>query len=127
MVHPSRRESSLQVDERRRYPRVKAPILFRASPFAPTLQPVHDIGIGGLRVRCPDPLRVNDEHTVGLVLPSGRELRCRVRVAWSGSDRMGDHEAGLQILGADADIRDVWQVLEDLPEPAAVSELGPLD
>ncbi len=89
------------------------------------MHPVRDIGIGGLRVSCTAPLRVNEEHTVGLVLPSGRELRCRVRVAWSGRSRGGDHEAGLQIIGAESDMAEVWQVLEEHAEPSGQDSPAP--
>ena len=115
MVKSSRRALPLWVDERRRFPRVKSPVMLRSPALRGLMQPVRDIGIGGLRVRMNRRLRVNDEHTVGVVLPSGRELLCRVRVVWSGGRREGQHEAGLQILSADKDIGEVWQVVEELP------------
>lgn len=126
MVQSSRRALTMWVDARRRFPRVKAPVLLR-SPTPVPVSAVHSAGafdLGGLRVRCPQPLRVNEEHTMVLELPSGRQLSCRVRVAWSGSGRTGDLEAGLQILGADRNLGEVWQVLEELAEPDVVDAGG---
>ena len=119
MARSSRAVSTMWVDERRRFPRVNAPISFGTPPPLAAVRRGGGPGLEGLRIRCPTPLRVNDELVVGLLLPSGREIRCRVRVAWSGGHRRGGVEAGLQIIDAESDLGEVWLVLEELAEPTA--------
>ncbi len=117
MVKPVRSLPTLWVDERRRYPRVIVPVQFRTGRLSSVMAPVGDPELGGLRVSTPSPLRVNDELTVGVVVPSGRTVHCRVRVVWSGRGRDGGHEAGLKVIGAESDFGRVYEVLEDHAEP----------
>ena len=117
MVKPVRSLPTMWVDERRRYPRVKVPVEFRTARVNTVMRPVGDPDLGGLRVSSPTPLRVNEELTVGVVVPSGRMVYCRVRVVWSGRGRQGGHEAGLKVIGAESDFRRVWEVLEEHAEP----------
>ena len=123
MVKSAQANATMWVDERQRFPRVTAPVSFGTQPFS-VMRPVNDAELGGLRVRCPAPLRVNAEHTVALLLPSGRQLRCRVRVAWSGGRDQDGIEAGLRIIDAERHLGEVWSVLEDLAEPPVGGRSG---
>ena len=112
---------TLCVDESARFPRVTAPVVF-GTPMLAAMTPIGDVAFGGLRVRTPEALRVNEEHTVSLLLPSGRQLPCRVRVVWSGGGRRsGGHEAGLKIIGVASSLDEVWQVLEAHDEPVLLA------
>ena len=89
--------------DRRRYPRVKAPILFRAARFRSARRPVVDVAIHGLRVYSDDAFKVGDRLDVELFLPDGDNLDCVVRVVWIQDLPQGSpaqFDVGLQILDA---------------------------
>ena len=68
--------------ERRRYPRVKAPILCRAARLFSSRRQVTNIGLGGVRVYSDEKMKIDQRLEIELFLPDKTSLTCTVRVVW---------------------------------------------
>ncbi|MBK8011821.1 MAG: PilZ domain-containing protein [Deltaproteobacteria bacterium] len=97
---------SFDGQNRRHYPRVRAPVFFQSARFRSSRVPVTDIGLGGLRVYSDDPFRLGERLDIELFLPDASSLRCLVRVVWIVPLEGGDpanYDVGLQLLTVDGD------------------------
>lgn len=101
---------------RRRYPRVKAPVFFKSSRLFARKRPVVDIGMGGMRVFSDESFTVGQSLDLELYLPTGETLACSVRVVWLGLLEEGQpakYDVGLELLAVKGDrIHLLAQVLE---------------
>jgi hypothetical protein len=89
---------------RRRFPRVQAPILFRSKRLFGRRAPVIDIGLGGMRVYSDDAFKIGQGLDIELLLPDGDELVCQVRVVWLGMLEPGapaKYDVGLELLAVE--------------------------
>jgi len=89
--------------ERRRFKRVKTPILCRpiGRPFGSWREPAQDISRGGLRVYTDEKLKIGDAMEVELFLPDGSAVIAKVAVAWIETLKKGDpagYDVGLAFL-----------------------------
>ncbi len=68
--------------ERRQFPRIRAPILWR--PVGPPTSgtPLIDISLGGLRVHSDEPTRAGDRREIEIFLRDRRTVTALVEVAW---------------------------------------------
>ena len=87
---------------KRRYPRVKAPIFYR-SPRLRLFkrQAVIDASLGGVRIYSDTPLAIEQRLDIELFLPDGTSLVCRSRVAWIAALPEGSKakfDVGLELL-----------------------------
>jgi hypothetical protein len=91
--------------DRRRYRRVKAPILARPAGLLSRVIPrrVNDISLGGLRTYSDDPLTVGQRQEIELLFNDGGSATLLVEVAWVealAADAPARLEAGLRIVHA---------------------------
>ena len=95
------------VENRRRFPRVKAPIFFQTPRIRDEQRPVLDVSLGGLRVYSDDPFEVGERIQLELLLPpDGVEVSALTRVAWvrrlpEGSPAI--YDVGFELLIVDGD------------------------
>lgn len=68
--------------ERRRFPRVKAPIYCRPAHRRLPRREVVDVGLGGMRVYSDEPVSVGTRFEVEMFLPSGESVTCITEVVW---------------------------------------------
>jgi hypothetical protein len=97
--------------ERRRFPRLKVPVLFRATKVEEKVGPTYNLGLGGVRIYSNRYLKKGKQLEIELCFPKGNSVIATVRVVWtkvlpSGSDAAFD--IGLEFI--------------DLP-PTAIDEL----
>jgi hypothetical protein len=111
---------------RRRFPRVKAPVLFKSTRLFSRRTPVVDIGMGGMRVFSDDPFKVGQSIDIELLLPTGETLECTVKVVWLGllpEDAPAKFDVGLELMSVKGDrIHLLAQALEpvvDAPRSVA--------
>jgi hypothetical protein len=91
--------------DRRRYRRVRAPILVRPISLLARMTPrtVNDISLGGIRTYADDPAKVGQRLEVELILRDGRTATVLVEVAWLeplGEDAPAPYEVGLRLVSA---------------------------
>lgn len=104
--------------ERRRYSRVAMPVFFRAPRLRNLVEPVVDIGQGGLRIFSDEPMTLGELFELELFLPTGQEVSCIVRVAWIGAlppDSAAAYDVGFEILDMNRSAR---AALENVLEPS---------
>lgn len=87
--------------ERRRFPRVKADVLYRSPRIAPRKRPIYDISMGGVRIHCEEKLKVGRELELEFYLPNGYAIAAIAKVRWAsklpeGSDAA--YAAGLEFM-----------------------------
>ena len=69
--------------DRRRFQRVKLPILCRPTGVTSGNKPVIDMGLGGVRVFSDEPAKLGQRLEIDLFLPDDdTTLTCKVVVAW---------------------------------------------
>jgi hypothetical protein len=107
--------------DRRRFPRVKAPVLYRAPRLINLERKVRDISIGGVRIYSDNRLDVGKKIEIEFILPGGHCIVAEVRVVWTSVvDIEGEklHEIGLEFIRlSPADFHELKKVL-DTAEPA---------
>ncbi len=87
--------------ERRRYPRVKAEVFYRAPRVAPLKRPIYDISLGGVRIHCDERLSKDQQLELEFFLPNDYVLVAIARVVWTrelpeGSDAA--YAVGLEFM-----------------------------
>ena len=97
--------------ERRRFPRLTVPVLFRAAKVEEKASPTYNLGLGGVRIYSNRYLKKGKHLEIELCFPKGNSVIATVRVVWikvlpSGSEAAFD--LGLEFI--------------DLP-PSAIDEL----
>ncbi len=80
-------------DERRKYPRLNAPLYFRPARRRLPRRQVIDVGIGGIRVYSDEALSIGARFEIELFMPDQTSLTCLTEVMWVRSI-----EGGLQFL-----------------------------
>lgn len=102
--------------DRRRFPRVKAPVYYRpASVFGMSSQ-ASNISLAGVRIYSNKPFKKGQSLEIELLLPNGNSLKAIVSVVWisalpPGSEAL--YDVGLEFLNiADDVIPKLQSVLE---------------
>ncbi len=101
-------ESDRPEFRRRRFPRVKAPVLYCPIKVLGPRRRIYDISLGGIRIYSDEQLREDDQLEIELLLPNGQRIIATARVAW------------INKLHPDEDVRfDVGLEFINLPANAA--------
>ena len=105
--------------DRREFPRLKAPVLCRPAGFLlRLLQPRQaiDISLGGVRIYSDDPVKVGSRLELDLFLPGDANATCKAEVVWVEELAPGApalYDVGLRFTEiAEADKARLAQVLE---------------
>ena len=82
-------------NDRRRFPRLKVPVLFRSVKIEEEKSPTTNLGLGGVRVYSNRYLKKGKQLEIELCFPKGNSIVAAVRVVWtkvlpSGSDAAFD-------------------------------------
>ncbi|PIE33404.1 hypothetical protein CSA56_12045 [candidate division KSB3 bacterium] len=109
------------VEERREYPRFKAPICYRSAPFFSSRRPLIDFGLGGIRIYSNDRIKIGKRLEVELLLPNNDEaLTFLAKVAWLKELPKEDtamYDIGLQFLHtAESQLQPLINVLKEYTE-----------
>jgi c-di-GMP-binding flagellar brake protein YcgR len=67
---------------KRRFPRVRAPVLYRPIKLLGPRRRIYDISPGGVRIYSDEQLRENDQLELELFLPNGQTIVATARVVW---------------------------------------------
>ena len=103
-------------DERRRFPRLKVPVLFRSAKKEESTRPAHNLGLGGVRIYSNKYLKKGKHIEIELCFPEGNSIVATARVVWTnvlpaGSDATFD--VGLEFIDLPPDSMDeLKKVLE---------------
>lgn len=87
--------------EKRRYPRIQAPIYYKSPRFRHARERVIDVSLGGVRIYSDTALKIDQGLDIELFLPDSTTLRCRARVAWIASlpaNGPAKYDVGLEII-----------------------------
>ena len=93
--------------DRRRYPRLNAPVYWRSSSVGIRRSPV-DMSIGGMRVYSDDALEIGGRLDIELFLPTEKTLVFSARVVWIDPLPAGGparYEVGLELFELPEEVR----------------------
>jgi hypothetical protein len=76
------RNSHKKTTERRRFPRVMAPVFYRAPRIVNPKRYVSDLSLGGVRIYSDEWLAVGGQLELEFYLPDGSTVEARAEVAW---------------------------------------------
>jgi len=102
--------------ERRRFPRLKVPVLFRSAKKDGKERPTYNLGLGGVRIYSNRYLKKGKQQEIELCFPKGNSVIATVRVVWitvlpEGSDAAFD--VGLEFIDLPPDaINELKEVLD---------------
>ena len=107
----------------RQYPRFPVPLMYRA-PSDPTLSPVINLSLGGLRIHRAEQLKPREEVALELMLPDQTILACQARVIWQRAllDHIADarYDVGLRWVNLSDDaLRQLTDVIQKYAEPVS--------
>ena len=68
--------------ERRRYPRVISPVLYKATKQISAKRRVSDLSLGGARIYSDERLEVGEQLDLDFFLPDGSRIKSRAKVSW---------------------------------------------
>jgi c-di-GMP-binding flagellar brake protein YcgR len=68
--------------ERRRYPRVMAPVFYRTPGYRSSKRQVSDLSLGGVRIFSDEPLEVGEQLALEFFFPDGSTVEAIAKVAW---------------------------------------------
>ena len=68
--------------ERRRYPRVISPVLYKATKQISAKRRVSDLSLGGARIYSDERLEVAERLELDFFLPDGSTVTARAKVSW---------------------------------------------
>ncbi len=94
-------ESKRDGIEKRKYPRVKADVLYREPRLAPRKRAIYDISLGGVRIHCDEDLEKDRQLEMEFILPNGYVLVAIAQVRWTSKLPEGSDAAyavGLQFM-----------------------------
>ncbi|MDB4972276.1 MAG: hypothetical protein JWN48_617 [Myxococcaceae bacterium] len=93
----------MTADERRRFPRLNVPVLYRPARLLGARKVAQDVSRGGIRVYTDDAPELGARLEIELFMPEGESLTVDVRVAWVRELVAHDarYEAGLEFLAMD--------------------------
>ena len=107
--------------ERRRYPRLQAPVYCRpVGPLAATGGRPVDLGLGGVRVYSDEPMEPGHRLEVELKLPDASTLTFLSEVVWLKelpSDAPASFDIGLQFLDLTPEDVEALEAVLARPEP----------
>jgi hypothetical protein len=93
-------------DERRKFPRLNAPVYCRPAKRRLPRRQVVDVGLGGMRVYSDEALKIGARFEVELFLPDSSSVTCLTEVVWIRPIPPGGPAAfdvGLQFLDVPPD------------------------
>jgi hypothetical protein len=96
-------------DERRKFPRLNAPIYCRPAKRRLPRRQVVDVGLGGMRVYSDEALKIGARFEVELFLPDSSSVTCLTEVVWIRALPEGSpaaYDVGLQFLDVPPDALD---------------------
>lgn len=103
----------------RRYPRVKAQILYRPPKVFGQKRQAPDISFGGMRIYSNKLLQKGSTHNIEIFLPSGQTAMVLARVAWVDAypkDSDALYDIGLEFIHVPNNIADdLKSALESMP------------
>ncbi len=88
-------------EDRRKYPRLNVPILYREASFFSRREPVINIGLGGIQVYSDEELKIGKRLELELFLPDKTSMVCTSRVVWQKllpEGAVAKYEIGLEFL-----------------------------
>lgn len=83
--------------ERRQYPRVMAPVYYKAPKYLSPRWRVSNLSLGGVRIYSDERLNVGGRLELEFFLPDGSTVKAKVKVAWI--KEMPDGAAALYDVG----------------------------
>ena len=98
-------ESDRPEFRRRRFPRVKAPVQYRAIKVLSPQRRIHNISPVGVRIYSDEQLREDDQLEIELFLPNGQTIIATARVAWINKlppDEDARFDVGLEFINLPA-------------------------
>ena len=101
--------SPIPADDRREFPRVRAPIYCRPAHRRLQRRQVVDVGLGGMRVYSDEQFAIEARFEVELFFPDSSSVTCLTEVVWIRSLPPGDpakYDIGLKFLDVPAHARD---------------------
>lgn len=111
-------ESKRDGIEKRKYPRVKADVLYREPRLAPRKRAIYDISLGGVRIHCDEDLEKDRQLEMEFILPNGYVLVAIAQVRWTSKLPEGSDAAyavGLQFMHLNPEAaEELKQFLEDV-------------
>jgi hypothetical protein len=103
--------------DKRRFPRIKAPIYYKSPRFRHARQQVLDASLGGVRIYSDTPLKVEERLDLELFLPDRSTVRCGARVAWIALMPAGSpakYDIGLELVSVPpGGVQRMAKVLDD--------------
>jgi hypothetical protein len=69
--------------ERRRYPRLEVPVLFRSSKKEDDFSPTFNLGLGGVRIYSNRYLKKGKQQEIVLCFPEGNTIPATAQVVWT--------------------------------------------
>lgn len=112
-------------DERRQFPRVKAPVYCRPARRRLPRRQVLDVGLGGLRVFSDEPFDIGARFEIELFFPDASSLTCLAEVVWIRKltgDQPAPYDIGLQFLDVPPAGRQRLAEVLDASEPDGSGE-----
>jgi c-di-GMP-binding flagellar brake protein YcgR len=88
-------------DDCRKYPRLNAPIFYRAAPLFSSRKPAMNISLGGIRVYSDEELNIGKSLELELFLPDNTSMVCTARAVWQKplpKGAVAKYEIGLEFL-----------------------------
>lgn len=103
-------------ENRRKYPRLDTPILYRSAPFFSRRNPVINISLVGIRVYSDEDLSIGKRLELELFLTNNTSMVCTARVVWKKplpEGAVAKYEIGLEFLEISPDdLQRLAKVLE---------------
>ncbi len=93
--------------DRRRFPRVKAPVYYRPASVFGINSEATNISLAGVRIYSNKPFKKGHALEIELLLPNGNSLKAIVRVVWISSLPPGSeavYDVGLEFLNIAYDV-----------------------
>ena len=87
--------------DRRKYPRVMSPVLYRATRQISTKRRVSDLSLGGARIFSDERLEAGERLELDFFLPDGSTVKAMAKVAWikempEGADAL--YDVGMEFI-----------------------------
>lgn len=110
-------ERNESTQDRRRFPRVKAPVYYRPASILKARHRITNISLGGLRIYSDERLKEGKRLEIELFLPSGHSVEAIARVVWIKElppDSKAHYDVGLEFISLPPNaLQELKSVLED--------------
>ncbi len=103
---------------RRQFPRVRAPVLYRAVSTAGSKHEISDISLGGVRLFSNERIRKGKRLEIELFLPKGKSLTVQAQVVWVRSLPKGSgspFDMGLEFISLPPNAMEELKTVLELP------------